>query len=126
MENRSDCDFKISVLYHNCPLFKVEFQLGGDIEVLVSGSKSEGIAKQAAQLPEVKKVMFAQDAALGAQLPERVAVVALALQKARNYSHVLAGSSAWGRSLVHIYFCIISLFINSQLFILRFRGLVPC
>ncbi|KAL3124481.1 hypothetical protein niasHT_003238 [Heterodera trifolii] len=45
-------------------------------------------------------VLFAQDAALEAQLPERVAPVLVAVQRALGATHVLAGACAFARSVV--------------------------
>ncbi|KAL3125849.1 hypothetical protein niasHT_003008 [Heterodera trifolii] len=75
-------------------------KLGHEISLLVAGKNAEAVANGAAKIPDVKCVLFAQDAALEAQLPERVAPVLVAVQRALGATHVLAGASAFARSVV--------------------------
>jgi len=58
------------------------------------------MSKHAAAVQGVKSVSFVQDAKLEAQLPERVSQVVLAVQKAQNHSHIVAGASAWSRGII--------------------------
>jgi len=75
-------------------------KLGGDISLLVTGAKAEKIANDASKIPGIKNVLFVEDPKLAAQLPERVTELVLATQKKYNFSHVIAGVSAFGRGLI--------------------------
>ncbi|KAI1725069.1 electron transfer flavoprotein [Ditylenchus destructor] len=75
-------------------------KIGGDLTVLVAGANAEKIAQLAAKIPDVKSVIFAQDDKLANQLPERVSQIVLAVQKQFNFSHVVAGASAFGRGII--------------------------
>ncbi|MFZ4382458.1 MAG: electron transfer flavoprotein subunit alpha/FixB family protein, partial [Sandarakinorhabdus sp.] len=54
-------------------------QLGGDVHLLVAGSGCGAVAEAAAQVAGVAKVLVADDAALGAALPENVAPLVVGL-----------------------------------------------
>ncbi|KAK6727237.1 hypothetical protein RB195_005133 [Necator americanus] len=75
-------------------------KLGNDISVLITGANASKVAEQVAKVSGVKKVIVAQDEKLKNNLPERVAPVVLASQKQFNFSSIVAGSSAFGRSVV--------------------------
>ena len=71
---------------------------GGDVHVLVAGSGCAGAAQQAAKVSGVTKVLVADAAHFADGLAENVAAQVLAL--ARNYSHVLAPASAYGKNIL--------------------------
>lgn len=73
-------------------------QIGGDIDVLVMGENCSGVAEAAAACTGVKKVILADNAALAAQLPENVAP--LMVELAKNYSHVLAPATTFGKNIM--------------------------
>src|SRR5689334_14078100 len=72
-------------------------KIGGDVHVLVAGSKAEPAAKAAAQVAGVSKVLLADAAHLGEFLAENVA--ALVVSIAKNYSHILAPSTSNGKNV---------------------------
>ena len=71
---------------------------GGDVHVLVAGHQAAAVAKAAAQIPAVKKVLHADAAHLGEELAENVA--ALIVTVAKNYSHVLAPATSTGKNIM--------------------------
>jgi electron transfer flavoprotein alpha subunit len=71
---------------------------GGDVHVLVVGAGCAAAAQQAAQVNGVTKVLVADAAHFADGLAENVAAQVLAL--ARNYSHVLAPASAYGKNIL--------------------------
>jgi len=71
---------------------------GGDVHVLVVGSACAPVAQQAAKVGGVAKVLVADAPHFADGLAENVAAQVLAL--ARNYSHVLAPASAYGKNIL--------------------------
>jgi electron transfer flavoprotein alpha subunit len=72
--------------------------LGGDVHVLVAGANCAAVAKQAAAIGGVGKVLVADNAAYEHQLAENVAP--LAAELGRSYSHVLAPHTTTGKNLL--------------------------
>lgn len=72
-------------------------QIGGDIHVLVAGHRAEGAARAAAALPGVTQVLHADAPHLEAALAENVEAAVLA--NVAGYTHVLAPSTAFGKSV---------------------------
>ena len=70
----------------------------GEVHVLVAGSGCEAVGQAAAQVAGVAKVLLADAEPLADQLAETVAEQVLAV--ARNYTHVLAPSTANGKNLM--------------------------
>jgi electron transfer flavoprotein alpha subunit len=75
-------------------------KVGGDVICLVAGSKVSGVAEQLCKAAGVNKVLVAEDAALTGFLPERLTPLVLAAQKQFNATHIMAGASATGKSLL--------------------------
>jgi len=75
-------------------------QLGGDVAVLVAGAKVSAVAQQLAQAAGVKTILVAENAAFNGFLPESLAPLVTASQKQFNFTHILAGASAFGKSLL--------------------------
>ncbi|KAK6642652.1 hypothetical protein RUM43_004154 [Polyplax serrata] len=74
--------------------------IGGDITVLVAGTKCEAVAKEVAQAAGVSKVLVAEDAAFNGFLPEALTPLILATQDQFKFTHILAGASSFGKSLL--------------------------
>jgi electron transfer flavoprotein alpha subunit len=72
-------------------------QMGGDIDILVAGDKVDAVAKAAAAISGVRKVLTASSAALGQGLAE--AVEALVVPLAAAYDAVLIPSSSQGKNI---------------------------
>jgi electron transfer flavoprotein alpha subunit len=75
-------------------------KFGHEISMLITGSNSELIANQAAKIPDIKRVLFAQHAELKANLPERVSPILSSVQKQFNFSHIIAGASTFSRGVI--------------------------
>ncbi len=73
-------------------------QCGGEVHVLVAGHQCEAAAAAAAQIAGVSKVIVADAAQFADGLAENVA--AQALQIAKQYSHVLAPATAYGKNIL--------------------------
>ncbi|MBT7145874.1 MAG: electron transfer flavoprotein subunit alpha/FixB family protein, partial [Rhodospirillales bacterium] len=73
-------------------------QLSGDIEILVAGSGTSGVAEAAAKIPGVAKVLNADSAEYANDIAENTAP--LLVQLAPNYSHVLAPATTFGKNVM--------------------------
>ena len=73
-------------------------KLGGDVHVLVAGHQAADVAKAAAQVPGVKKVLLADAAHLAEELAENVAALIVSL--AKSYSHLLAPATSTGKNIM--------------------------
>jgi electron transfer flavoprotein alpha subunit len=71
--------------------------IGGDIDVLVAGSACQEVAKAAAAVGGVTRVILADHDAYAHQLPESVAP--LVVELAPGYSHILAAATTTGKNL---------------------------
>lgn len=91
-------------------------KIGGDITILVVGANVEKIAEESAKIPNIKNVLVYQNSNLKSQLPgnfffyilisqvffnlERVSDVLFEVQKNFNFSHIIAGASAFSRGIL--------------------------
>lgn len=75
-------------------------KLGGEVSCLVAGSNCGNVASEVAKVAGVSKVLVADSEVLQVFLPERVAPLVLATHKQFNYTHIVAGASAVGKSLL--------------------------
>ncbi|SAL81880.1 electron transfer flavoprotein subunit alpha/beta [Caballeronia arvi] len=75
--------------------------VGGDIHVLVAGSNAQGAADAAAKIAGVAKVLLADAPQLADGLAENVEATVLALVQdpAKDYSHILAPATAYGKNI---------------------------
>ena len=73
-------------------------KIGGDLHVLVAGHQAAAVAKAAAQVPGVKKVLHADAPQLAEELAENAAALIVAL--AKNYSHILAPATSTGKNIM--------------------------
>jgi electron transfer flavoprotein alpha subunit len=80
------------------PVLGAAAQLGGDVHVLVAGKGSAAVADEAASYMGVTKVLHADDAAYENGLAENLA--ALVAKIGRDYSHILAPASFFGKNFL--------------------------
>lgn len=71
---------------------------GGEVHVLVAGRDCAGVAQAASQIAGVAKVLHADAPHLGEGLAENGAAQVLAI--ARDYGHILAPATAFGKNLM--------------------------
>jgi electron transfer flavoprotein alpha subunit len=72
--------------------------LGDEVDMLVAGADCAAAAAEAATIPGLRKVLCADDAALGSQLAENLAPLIAGL--AEGYSHLLAPSDTFGKNVM--------------------------
>ncbi|SIT41710.1 electron transfer flavoprotein alpha-subunit [Paraburkholderia piptadeniae] len=72
-------------------------KIGGDVHVLVAGHNAQGAASAAAKMMGVSKVLLADAPQLEQGLAENVGATLLNI--ARDYSHILAPSTAAGKNV---------------------------
>jgi electron transfer flavoprotein alpha subunit len=72
-------------------------KIGGDVHVLVAGHNAQGAADAAAKVAGVAKVLLADAPQLAAGLAENVEATVLNI--AKNYSHILAPATAYGKNI---------------------------
>ena len=85
-------------------------KIGGDVHVLVAGQGCQAAADAAAKIAGVSKVLLADNAVYGHQLPENVALLVAELGK--SYSHVLAPATTNGKNILP---CVAALLDASQI-----------
>ena len=73
-------------------------QMGGEVHILVAGNNARSAADQAARLKGVSKVVLAESADLERPLAEATADTIVAL--AKDYSHIVAASTANGKNVL--------------------------
>jgi electron transfer flavoprotein alpha subunit len=73
-------------------------QIGGEIHLLVAGSACAAVAKSAAKITGVTKILFADAAYYAEQSPENMA--ALIVAHAAAYSHILAPATTAGKNIM--------------------------
>jgi electron transfer flavoprotein alpha subunit len=73
-------------------------QCGGDVHVLIAGHNCGAAAEAAAKIAGVAKVLVADAPYFADGLAENIAEQALAL--AKNYSHILAPATAYGKNIL--------------------------
>ncbi|MGC4243871.1 MAG: FAD-binding protein [Herbaspirillum sp.] len=73
-------------------------QAGGDVHVLVAGANAKAAADAAAQVAGVVKVLLADAPQFADGLAENVAEQVLAI--AKDYSHILAPATAYGKNIL--------------------------
>src|SRR5246500_1676095 len=76
-------------------------KVGGDIHVLVAGQNAQAAADAAAKISGVSKVLLADAPQLAEGLAENVEATVLTLvhDPAKNYSHILAPATAYGKNI---------------------------
>jgi len=74
--------------------------IGGDVTCIVVGSSCGAVAKEAAAVAGVSKILVADDAAFAGFLPEKVTPLLLAAQEQFKFSHILAPSSAISKGVL--------------------------
>jgi len=75
-------------------------KLGNEITCLVVGSNCSKAVEQLSKVEGVKKILVADNAAFEGFLPERLTPLILASQKQFSFTHIVAGASAFGKSVL--------------------------
>ncbi|XP_063994695.1 electron transfer flavoprotein subunit alpha, mitochondrial [Diachasmimorpha longicaudata] len=75
-------------------------KIGGEVTVLVVGTKCGPAAEALCKANGISKVLVAEGEAFKGSLAESLTPLILATQKQFNFSHILAGASAFGKALL--------------------------
>ena len=75
-------------------------KLGGDVTVLVAGTKVGPVSEAAAKLDGVKKVLVAEGDAYKGLLAESLTPLILATQEQLKFTHIVAGATAFGKAVL--------------------------
>merc|ERR1712002_629426 len=75
-------------------------QLGGEVSCLVAGSQCANVVSELSKAQGVGKILIADSDSLKGFLPENLAPLILATQDQFKFSHIVAGASAFGKSLL--------------------------
>lgn len=75
-------------------------QLGGPVTMLVAGKGIAEVASAASAVEGVEKVLVADDATLEHGLAEPTAALLAQVQTKRNFSHLIAASTTFGRNIL--------------------------
>ncbi|KAF7993524.1 hypothetical protein HCN44_010119 [Aphidius gifuensis] len=75
-------------------------KIGGEITVLIAGPKCGPAAEALTKANGISKVLIAESDAFNGLTPESLTPLILATQKQFNFSHILAGASAFGKALL--------------------------
>ncbi|XP_034240416.1 electron transfer flavoprotein subunit alpha, mitochondrial [Thrips palmi] len=75
-------------------------QLGGEVSVLVAGTKCGSVAEKVSKLKGVTRVLVAEGDAFKGFLPESMTSLVVKVQNDLKFSHILAGASAQGKALL--------------------------
>ncbi|XP_060932788.1 electron transfer flavoprotein subunit alpha, mitochondrial [Limanda limanda] len=75
-------------------------QLGGEVSCLVAGTDCAKVVAEISAVQGVKKVLVAQHDSYKGSLPEELTPLILAIQKQFSFTHICAGSSAFGKNLL--------------------------
>jgi electron transfer flavoprotein alpha subunit len=73
-------------------------QIQSDVHLLLIGNHLQDVAKEAAQIAGLSKVLLAEDASYENPLAEKVAAQVIAMVD--HYSHVLVAASAFGKNMM--------------------------
>ncbi|HEY4352984.1 MAG TPA: FAD-binding protein [Paraburkholderia sp.] len=72
-------------------------KIGGDIHLLIAGHNAQGAAEAASKVAGVAKVLLADAPQLAEGLAENVEATVLAI--AKNYTHIVAPATAYGKNI---------------------------
>lgn len=75
-------------------------QLGGEVSCLVAGKDCAGVVGELSKAAGISKILVAESEALNGFLPERLTPIVLATQNQFNFTHIVSGATAFGKSLL--------------------------
>ncbi|CAK9797214.1 Electron transfer flavoprotein subunit alpha, mitochondrial [Anthophora plagiata] len=89
-----------SVLPITCNTLTAAKKIGGDVTVLVAGTKCDAVAQSISKANGVTKVLVADSDAFKGFLPEALTPLILAAQNEHKFTHILTGATAFGKALL--------------------------
>ncbi|XP_057320063.1 electron transfer flavoprotein subunit alpha, mitochondrial [Microplitis mediator] len=75
-------------------------KIGGDVTVLIAGTKCGPAASALCKANGISKVLVAESDAFKGLTPESMTPLIIATHKQFNFSHIMAGASAFGKALL--------------------------
>lgn len=75
-------------------------KVGGSVSCLVAGAQCGPVVEQLSKAAGVSKILVAENGALQGLLPETLAPLIVETQKQFGFTHIVAGASAFGKSLL--------------------------
>jgi len=75
-------------------------KLGNEVTCLVAGSNCAKVAEELAKVKGVTRILVADNSGFEGFLPERLTPLIIASQKQFSFTHIVAGASAFGKSLL--------------------------
>lgn len=75
-------------------------KMGGDVTCLVAGNSCQQVAEAASKAAGISKVLVADSKDLDGFLAERLTALLLETQKQHNFTHIVAGATAIGKSVL--------------------------
>lgn len=75
-------------------------KVGGPVSCLVVGSKCGSVVEQLAKAPGISKILVAENPSYQGFLPEPLAPLIVSTQKEFGFTHILAGASSFGKSIL--------------------------
>merc|ERR1719342_1353134 len=74
--------------------------MGENVTALVVGDNCSKIAEELSKVNGVSKVLLAENESYKGALPETLTSIVTAMQEQMNFTHIVAGASAFGKSLL--------------------------
>ncbi|XP_066254994.1 electron transfer flavoprotein subunit alpha, mitochondrial [Euwallacea similis] len=75
-------------------------KLGGEISVLIAGTKCGPVVEQIAKAEGLSKILVAESDAFKGATAENLTALVVATQKQFKYGHIIAGASSFGKALL--------------------------
>lgn len=83
-----------------CNTLTAAKKIGGDVTVLIAGTKCDTVAQNACKAGGVSKVLLADSDAFKGFTAESLTPLILKLYNEHKFTHILAGASAFGKALL--------------------------
>lgn len=83
-----------------CNALSAAKKIGGDITVLVAGTKCDAVAQAISKANGVSRVLVAENDAFKGFLPESLTPLVIATQNEHKFTHIMAPSTAFGKALL--------------------------
>lgn len=89
-----------SLLPVTCNALSAAKKIGGDVTVLIAGTKCDAVAQSVSKASGISKVLVADNEAFKGLLPEALTPLIIATQNEHKFTHILAGATAFGKALL--------------------------
>lgn len=92
-----------------CNTLTAAKKIGGDVTVLVAGTKCDTVAQKVSKAKGVSKILLADSDAFKGFTAESLTPLIFKLHNEHKFTHILSGASAFGKALLprvsmHTYF----------------------